>query len=228
MLEGGPAVDEGLALGDQAFEFDRAHFGAVLFHLAALLPVFVVVELTLRAGGLFVEEIGEVPEKVVEIGLEAGVTECAAKDVEEVRDCAGDKVRVGKRAGIGFASGRLIAVEFEVLDHAGGRGTVMRWFEVVCRRHGVSPLEVEAAPCGLCGEARARGGGGGCTAGLGPRPERSGGRREGRLFCFAMQSVPPILSWGDAAENKWTRAVALRPRLWLPRHPQRPRGGPSS
>ena len=39
------------------------------------------------------------PEKVVEIGLEAGVTECAAKDVEEVRDCAGDKVRVGEAGG---------------------------------------------------------------------------------------------------------------------------------
>jgi hypothetical protein len=25
LLEGGAAVDEGLALGDQAFEFDRAH-----------------------------------------------------------------------------------------------------------------------------------------------------------------------------------------------------------
>ena len=226
MLEGGAAVEQGLALGDQAFELDRAHFRAVLFLLALPLPVFVVVELTLRAGGLFVEEIGEVPEKVVEIGLEARVAEGAAKDVEEVRDRAGDKLRVGKRAGIGVSAGRLIAVEFEVLDHAGGRGTAMRWFEFVCRRHGVFSLEVEAAPCGLDGEALAGGAGGGCTAGLGPRPERSGGRREGRLFCFAMQSGPATS--GDAAENKWTRAVALRPRLWLPRHPQRPRGGPSS
>ena len=48
----------------------------------------------------------------------------------------------------------------------------------------------------------------------------------GRLFCFAMQSGPPLFPWGAAAENKRTSAVALRPRLWLPRHPQRPRGGP--
>ena len=71
LLEGFAALDEALALGDEAFEFDRADFGAVLFLLAALLPVFVVVELTLHAGGLFVEEVGEAPEKIVEVGLEA-------------------------------------------------------------------------------------------------------------------------------------------------------------
>ena len=37
-----------------------------------------------------------------------------------------------------------------------------------------------------------------------------------------MQSGP--LS-GAAAENKRPAAVALRPRLWLPRHPQRREGG---
>ena len=90
----------------------------------------------MRAGGLFVEEIGQMPEQLVEVGLEAGVAERAGKDVEEVRDRAGDKVRVGKRAGIGLIAGWLIAVEFEVLDHASGRGTVMLGFEVVSGRHG--------------------------------------------------------------------------------------------
>ena len=37
--------------------------------LAALLPVFVIVERALHAGGLFVEEVCDVPEYVVEIGL---------------------------------------------------------------------------------------------------------------------------------------------------------------
>ena len=70
-----------------------------------LLPVFVVVELTLHAGGLFVEEIGQMPEQIVEVGLEARVAEGAGKDVEEVRDGAGEKVRFGKRAGIGLVAG---------------------------------------------------------------------------------------------------------------------------
>ena len=43
------AVDETCAFGEQAFEFDRADFGAVLFALAALLRVLVVVELALHA-----------------------------------------------------------------------------------------------------------------------------------------------------------------------------------
>ena len=68
------------------------------------------------------------------------------KDVEEVRDGAGDKVGVGKRAGIGLVGGRLIAVEFEVVDHASGRGTAMGGFEVVCRRHGSVLLEVGGRP----------------------------------------------------------------------------------
>ena len=79
------------------------------------------------------------PEQLVEVGLEARVAQSAAKDVEQVRDRAGKKVRFGKRAGIGLGAGGLMAVEFEVLDHAGGRGTVMRGFEFLCRRNGFSP-----------------------------------------------------------------------------------------
>ena len=110
------------------------------------MPVFVVVELALHAGGLFVEEVGQMPEQVVEVGLEARVAERAGKDVEQVRDGAGDKVRFGKRAGIGLIAGGLVAVEFEVVDHASGRGTAMGGFEVVCRRHGFFSLEVGGRP----------------------------------------------------------------------------------
>ena len=227
VLEGGAAIEQGLALGDQAFEFDRADFRAVLFLLALPLPVFVVVELALRAGALFVEEVGEMPEKIVEIGFEAGVMQDAAQDVEQVRNRTCHKVRIGKRAGIAFVAGRLIAVEFEAVDNASGRGAAMRGFVFVCCRHGCLSLEVEAAPCGLYGEARwqRRGWGWGLHRGpCMPAAQRSAGPPRGRLFCFAMQSSPE----GDAAENKRTRAVALRARLWLPRHSQRPGGGPSS
>ena len=74
MLEGGAAFEQGLSLGHQAFEFDRADFRAVLFLLALPLPVFVAFELTLSAGGLFVEKIGQVPEEVVEVGPSSGVS----------------------------------------------------------------------------------------------------------------------------------------------------------
>ncbi len=58
LLEGFAAFDEVKPCRDQALQFDRAHFRAVLFLLAALLAVFVAVELALDAGGFFVEELG--------------------------------------------------------------------------------------------------------------------------------------------------------------------------
>ena len=70
----------------------------------------------------------------------------------------------------------------------------------------------------LLPEARA----GAAPRALSPRPERSGGRRGAVYFASRCKADPN----GAAAENKRTSAVALRPRLWLPRHPQRPRGGP--
>ena len=49
------ALDQRLAFGGEAFEFDRADLGAVLFLLAALLRLLVVIELALdparRHGG---------------------------------------------------------------------------------------------------------------------------------------------------------------------------------
>jgi hypothetical protein len=83
-------------------EFDRAHFGAVLLVLATPLPVFIVVELALNAGGLFVEEIGEMPEKIVEVGFDARVPKSPAKNVEHVRDRAFEAVCPGKRARVGL------------------------------------------------------------------------------------------------------------------------------
>jgi hypothetical protein len=46
-LEGVAPLDEGQALGDQAFELDRLDLGAVLFALGAALGVLVVVEVAL-------------------------------------------------------------------------------------------------------------------------------------------------------------------------------------
>ena len=55
MLEDAPALDEALALGNERLKLARADFGAVLLALRALLPVFIVVELALNAGGFSVE-----------------------------------------------------------------------------------------------------------------------------------------------------------------------------
>ena len=226
MFEGFAALDEGLAVGDQALEFDRADFGAVLFVLALLLPVFVVFKLALHAGGLFVEEIGQVPEKIVEVRLEACVAEGAGKDVEEVRDCACNEVGIGKRAGIGLVPGRLIAVEFEVLDHASGGGTAMRGFEVVSGRHWFLLLGSWWPPLAAL-MARLLPG---ARAGAAPRALARGRNAvedgEGPFILVRDAKRTPIsFLGGAAAENKRTSAVALRTRLRHPRHTQRPRGG---
>ena len=67
------ALDQRLPLGGEAFQFDRADFGAVLFLLAALLRLLVVVEFALDPADGAVEEIDGRPEQVFEVGFEAGV-----------------------------------------------------------------------------------------------------------------------------------------------------------
>jgi hypothetical protein len=86
------AFDEGEALGHEAFQLDRADFGAVLFLLAALLGVLVVVELALHTVGGAVEEIDRGPQQVLEVGFEARVTQRRDQGVEDVGDGAGDDV----------------------------------------------------------------------------------------------------------------------------------------
>ena len=67
------AFDQRLPLGGEAFQFDRADFGAVLFLLAALLRLLVVVEFALDPVDGAVEEIDRRPEQVFEVGFEARV-----------------------------------------------------------------------------------------------------------------------------------------------------------
>ena len=121
MLEGFAALEKVKALGDEALKFDRAHLGAVLLLLAALLPVFIVFELTLHAGGFFVEEIGEAPEQIVEVGLKARVLKHARNDVEDIGDGRLAQVSAGKGARVGLAGGWLVAVKLQLVEHARGR-----------------------------------------------------------------------------------------------------------
>ena len=197
VLESFTALDVALSLGDEGLQFDRADFGAVLLFLRALLPVFIVFELALNAGGFFVEEIGEAPEQIGEVGFEAGVLESPGKDVEQVRDggLAAGRCRAGgedrarrRRAGSRKAAGLRSRGRLRSFVS----GFVKIGIDVVKSRHGVSSLSGEpplaALMARLLPEAR---------AGAAPRGEASeaGAQRrtaQGRLFCFAMQSGPPI------------------------------------
>jgi hypothetical protein len=65
-------LDQRHALGGETLQFDRADFGAILVTLAALLRLFVIVELAFDALVGAVEEIDGRPQQVLEVGFEAG------------------------------------------------------------------------------------------------------------------------------------------------------------
>jgi hypothetical protein len=88
----------------EAFQFDRADFGAVLLALAAPLRLFVVVELALDPVDGAVEQVDGRPQQIVEVGLEARVAQRRDQGIEDVDDGAGDDVAFGKRPGSGSSS----------------------------------------------------------------------------------------------------------------------------
>src|SRR5229473_3489137 len=102
-LHGIAAFDEGEALCQQAFEFDRADFRAVLLLLAALLGALIVVEFALDAAGGAMEQVDGRPQQVVEIGFEASVTQRRDQGIEDVGDGATDDACLGQRTRIGAA-----------------------------------------------------------------------------------------------------------------------------
>ena len=102
------------ALGHEALQLDRTDLGAVLFLLAALLRDLVVVELAFDTVGGAVEEIDRGPQQVLEIGLEARVTERRDQGVEDVGHGAGDGVGFGQRPGVGLVLEGTMAIELEL------------------------------------------------------------------------------------------------------------------
>ncbi len=107
---------------DEALQFDRADFRAVLFLLAALLRLLVVVEFALDPVGGAVEEVDRRPEQVLEVGFEAGVAQRRDQGVEDVGDGAGDGLGFGQRSRVGLVLERAIAVELEFGEDVIGRG----------------------------------------------------------------------------------------------------------
>jgi hypothetical protein len=74
-LHAAAALDDGQALGDEAFQFDRADFRAVRFLLAALLGDLVVVKLAVRPIGSAVKDVDGRPEEIPQVGFEVRVAE---------------------------------------------------------------------------------------------------------------------------------------------------------
>ena len=96
------ALDQRDALGRQALEFDRSHFGAILLALAFALGLLVVVELAFDPVRGAVEEIDGRPEQILEVGFEPGVVQRGDQGVEDVGDCASDIILP---SGSGLGSG---------------------------------------------------------------------------------------------------------------------------
>jgi hypothetical protein len=110
-----------IALGKQAFEFDRAYLRAILLLLAALLGVFVVVERALHPIDRAVEEVDRRPQEVVEVGFEARVLQRPNEGIEDVRDGAPDSIGLGQRPLVGLALEGAVAVKFELGEDVTGR-----------------------------------------------------------------------------------------------------------
>ena len=120
-LHGIAAVDEGKPLGQQAFELDRTDFRAVLLLLAALLGVFIGIELALHAVGGAVEQAHRRPQQAVEVGFEAGIAERGDQGVEDIRYGAADGGGFGQGPRIGLVPTGPIAVERKFGEDLVGR-----------------------------------------------------------------------------------------------------------
>ena len=103
----------------QAFEFDRHDLGAILLALAAPLGVFVIVELALDPAFGTVEEVGEGPAQVFQVGFEPGVDHGGDEGIEHVGDGASGNAFFGERSRIGFVGQGAIAVEGDFIEEMG-------------------------------------------------------------------------------------------------------------
>src|SRR3546814_14057300 len=86
-------------------KFDRADLAAVLFALKPALELLIIVELPFDAFAGAVEDIDDIPQQVLEIGLDAGLGKTACETVEHIGDRAAGEPGIGKRE-IGRASCR--------------------------------------------------------------------------------------------------------------------------
>ena len=121
-FHGVAAFDQRLPLRCEAFQLDRADFGAILFPLAAPLRLLIVVEFAFDPADGAVEDVDRRPQQVFEVGFEAGVTQRHHHGVEDVGHRAGDDLCVGHGPRVGFVLERAVAVKLEFGEDVIGRG----------------------------------------------------------------------------------------------------------
>ena len=151
-LEGLAAFDQRQTLRQQALQFHRADFRAVLPLLAPALRLFVTIEGALDPVGGAVEHIDRGPQQVFEIGFEARVSQRGDQGVEDVGEGDAELVFVGERSRVGVVLKGTVAVELEFGEDRRGGGSGVRRFAIGSAGHGVCLLADDRAHRGLPGD----------------------------------------------------------------------------
>jgi hypothetical protein len=120
-LEGVAALDDTETLGDEPLDLDGLHLGAVLLGLAAALGLLVGVELALDAVRLAVKQVGERPQQIGEIVLEARAGQHGAEGLDHGVELAAHGFGLGQRARIGFVRTGAVAMEDNFVEEMRGR-----------------------------------------------------------------------------------------------------------
>ncbi len=173
-LEGAAPLDQRMPLGNQALELDGADFGAVLLGLRAALPILVVIELALHASALAMEQVGQRPQQIRNIGLKASVDERLGQGLEQGGNGRFQRGNLRQRTRIGLVVVQVMAMQLQLIEHLGGRAGLGKLrierggrLRVAC--HGkVSGKEGSPQPSRLFGDPLA-----GDGDGAAPRPQRA-------------------------------------------------------
>src|SRR3546814_12977064 len=92
-----------------------------LFALQSALQLLIVIELPVGMAASAMKNIDEIPEEVVEIGLDAGILQASGKRIEHVSDRTGGKSRIGQWARIGLVVERPQSKELHLRKNQMGR-----------------------------------------------------------------------------------------------------------
>ena len=137
--------------------------------------LLVGVELALDPVDRAVKDVGDPPEHVLEVGLEAGVRHGGGEPFERVGNGGSDELIFGERPWVWFALEGAMSEQLEFVEKVSGRALGVVGFVVVGSGmigHGVSPSGRSAAPFAASWATTERGQPGPAPRGrLDPRPE---------------------------------------------------------
>jgi hypothetical protein len=120
-FEGGAAFQDRTTLQDQLFEFDGANFRAILIVLRGALALFILVELGLDTLGFAMKHIGEGPQQIRKIRLEARILEGFGQGLKQRCDGVVEGRGFGEAPRIWLIVMGMIAVELQLFEDTGGR-----------------------------------------------------------------------------------------------------------